>query len=500
MEMREAPKFDPMNLADENIKKRTRLKMAIIFNISATVVLAGILIVLVNFLSCGHHVRNDWSSSRYYSLDNESIQLLSNLTNRIEITVFFRPNHESFYDIKHLLDEMAYCSEKLQIKYIDPDRQFAQAEEFVSAYNVREANVITVERDGRVRYLKPVDINDYDYESIKPGESPRRTAFRGEQAVCSAILSVINEQQPVVYFLTGHGERRIDDSDIRRGLSRLIREIEREAIQVKSLNLEEFQTVPDDCAALVVIGPSVSVAREELALLDTYLDQGGSLLALLDSGNESGLAPLLQKWGIELGRNIISDPSRTLTGRELFFRDFGNHPVTERLRGMAGIFYLPQSVKLLVPTNRLEGAADKPFGRVLVRSAESGYEQVMMNGEPVRVASESGPKAYSLGVAVEKGVSSEMGVEIRPTRLVVMGDSAFVANGALTGTGLKLFMNSLNWLVQREGHVTIPPKPFHEFSIQLDTRQLIILFVGTTVGMPLLAALVGMIVWGVRKG
>jgi ABC-type uncharacterized transport system involved in gliding motility auxiliary subunit len=107
-----------------------------------------------------------------------------------------------------------------------------------------------------------------------------------------------------------------------------------------------------------------------------------------------------------------------------------------------------------------------------------------------------------VAVAVEKGTVSDLALQIKPTRLVVFGDSAFVSNGALNsriGANAGLFMSALNWLVARETLLAIGPKTQGELRLDMTAARLRTLYVCVAVLLPLAIALVGLAVWNRRR-
>ena len=103
-------------------------------------------------------------------------------------------------------------------------------------------------------------------------------------------------------------------------------------------------------------------------------------------------------------------------------------------------------------------------------------------------------------MAVERGAIEEvLDVQIRPSRMVVFGDSDFVSNGALTGGDQDLFMSALNWLLDREELMAIAPKPIEQIKLTLTRKQLNNLFWINVVGIPSIAGVAGLIMWLRRR-
>jgi ABC-type uncharacterized transport system involved in gliding motility auxiliary subunit len=92
-----------------------------------------------------------------------------------------------------------------------------------------------------------------------------------------------------------------------------------------------------------------------------------------------------------------------------------------------------------------------------------------------------------------------MDVQIRPTRLVIIGDSDFVANGVMTGANADFFLNSLNWLLEREELMAIAAKPVEDNRLIMSATQLRALFWIVMAGLPALPALLGTLVWWRRR-
>ncbi|MGO9529265.1 MAG: hypothetical protein ACLP0A_17025, partial [Verrucomicrobiia bacterium] len=65
---------------------------------------------------------------------------------------------------------------------------------------------------------------------------------------------------------------------------------------------------------------------------------------------------------------------------------------------------------------------------------------------------------------------------------------------------LDFFMNSLNWLLQREQLVAVSPKTPEEFRLDMSPHQQMAVYILVMGGMPLAVAIAGLLVWlGRRK-
>lgn len=482
------------------IRSWGKRKLAISLNTLIALGLAILLVLMLNYLSYRHYYRMDWSHSRYYSLSDKTRSLLSVLTNRIDVIVFFQPGNNVYEDVHNLLQEYECACPLMRVEWVDPDRDLARTKELMRKYQVDQANVVVFDTGGRSKYITARDITDYDYSSVQFGQMPERAAFKGEQVFSSAIQSIAESRRPIVYFLEGHGERDIDSFNRSAGFSSLAQEIKRDNIDVRKLTLGEKQSIPEDCDALVIAGPDKRISEQELNLVRNYLEQKGRLLVMLDAMTQTGLEPLMADWGIRLADDVVVDATRTLSGRELFITKYEPHSITSKLKNETSILYLPRSVEPAVSAEEADGAPDKPRVMPLAASSEAGWAESDLTQNPMKFdAGADRPGPVSVAVAAERGPVPGIDVQIRPTRVVVFGDSDFVSNAALTGGNTDFFLSALNWLLERAELMAIAPKPVERNRLDLTDIQLRTLHGIVVIVLPLLVAVAGALVWLRRR-
>ncbi|MFH0954102.1 MAG: GldG family protein [Verrucomicrobiota bacterium] len=475
-------------------------KVAIGLNTAVALALAVTLLGMANYLSYRHYYRADWSRTGYYRLSDKTLTLLASLTGEVDVVVFFQPQQEIYEDVDNLLKEYEFASEQIAVERVDPDRDVARTEELARKFEVTQPNVVVFSSGGRSKYVTANEIMQYDYSGLMLGQPPEKSGFKGEQAFSSAIQSVTRAKRPVVYFLKGHGERDIASFSRTAGYSGIAEEVRRDNIEIKELVLGEQQAIPPDCDALVIAGPDKLLSEAELNLLRGYLEQKGRLLVLLDASTRVGLDPLLAEWGVRLADDVVVDATRTLTGRELFITKYGQHPITRKLNNLTSILYLPRSVESIYGPDEAGGPADRPHVVALASCSDSGWAETDLTESPMKYdPGADSPGPIPIAAAVEKGPMPGIDVQIRPTRLVVLGDSDFVSNSAMAGGNADFFLSSLNWLLEREELIGIAPKPVDQNRLIMTQRELKILFWAVAVILPGFIALFGGLVWLRRR-
>jgi len=240
-------------------------------------------------------------------------------------------------------------------------------------------------------------------------------------------------------------------------------------IDVQPLELLGDSDVPEDCNLLVIAGPTDPLRELELQKFDKYLAQGGRLFSLFNYASikrPTGLEPILQRWGVSVGMDIVQDLKNTTSasGADVAIRRFGQHPVVNPLTQSALQMILPRPIGRAVSKN------PPPDAPQVEELAFSGDSSTLMNdaAEP--------PHSYPLMVAVEQkniaGVVNPRGT----TRILVVGDSMFLDNqvieGGIGGANRDFLGYAVNWLLDRpqllEG---IGPRPVTEFRLLITKTQ-----------------------------
>ncbi len=479
--------------APTGTRRRRVARANTVFALALAAALAGML----HYLAARHYVRADWSRSQFYALSDKTRSLLQSLDSEIEIVALVPSGHDLYADLDPLLREYESASSRLRIRRVDPARDLEAVDALAKVYPLTEDQAVIVACQGRHRILPASDLEDLDYSMMSLGQPPQRIAFKGEQAISSAIQQVAKDRTPVVYVLSGHGERSMDSFERGIGYAQIARTMRQDNVDVRPLVLGERKAVPDDASALLLPGPSRRIPQPELDLLSQYLDHSGRMIILLEAGTTTGLGPLLERWGVKIGADLVLDPARTLGGG-LVISSYGRHPITERLSQLAAVMYRPQSVE---PAAQAPESADRPRAVRLALTSDEAWAEMNPDVRPARFDAEfDRPGPVSVAMAVERGgPGGDAPMNLQPTRLVVFGDAMFVANGGIVSGNGDLFMSALNWTLDRGELMAIAPKTPDQMRLDLEPRQVRGLGWILMGGLPLAAALVGWIVMRFRR-
>jgi ABC-type uncharacterized transport system involved in gliding motility auxiliary subunit len=428
--------------------------------------------VIVNYFGWKYYKRFDWTSSQLYSLSDKTKKVLQGLNKDIDFIVFMAPGQQRdlYQPTNELLQRYGSASRHVHVKFLDLEKNPLEAQALSQQYGVTTQGVVVASgKDKRV--ISSADLADIDSAS---GE-PRITGYKGEQLFTSAILQLSEGRKPKILFTTGHGEHSLDDQG-NGGLALAQQVLGRDNFDLSEWASLGQKAVPAGTDLLVIAGPTGSFVQPELDAFSAYLNNGGRMLVLLDptlapAGAGGGLVKTnlegwLARYGIKAGQDIVIDPqlSPSSVSPVIFYiKSYGEHPITKAFAG--------SGAPVIVSLARSMGTGSAPGIKVvdLLRTSPKGWGETDLThtGEQ---SSTFGPGDVAGPVSV--GAEAESTVTApgkRPMRLVAFGDSDFATNWLLETdpNNALLLANTLNWLVEREALLGIPPKKTEQVRLTL---------------------------------
>ena len=490
-------------------------------NVLVQVALILFLAAMVNYLGFEHYRRWDLSRDKKYALSDKSKRFLESVKGKIRLTVFFSPNNLISQDVDNLLREYQYAANgKVDVENIDPERSLSRAKEIFDKYKVvTDESVVIVDYEGRNKAVKASEMADVEQGMF--GEPPRVTAFKGEQAITSAMIDLVEGKKNAIGYVLGHKEPAIADAPpsismqmtpeqgARSPISVLKMFIENENIKLQELNLFEVPSIPEEIKTIMIVGPQYDFSDREMQLLRQFWDKQGRILLLLDP---SAKTPKLQAFLSELGlrvndnrlmANIKTGIQEVARVRDVIGRFTGDSPITKRLTGVQAPFF-GSTASLALPApdqTRTTNINVQPLAE-----AEKGYwGEADYNSDDESVlqftAGRDQDAPLYLAASIEKGGSGDDRVQANSSRMVVVSNSTFVQDNALTQgqQGLDFISGCVNWLLNREQLIGIAPKVTQTLTFNIPEKSMSNLKWLILVLMPLVPAVIGGVVWWQRR-
>ena len=242
-------------------------------------IMIGILAV-VNYISSRHFKRIDLTEGKIYSISNSTKKTLANLTDIVNIKVYFSENLPPQLatldrQVKDILDEYrAYSNDKLKIEFIDPasDPGLEQRMRFIGIPKV-QLNIFQKDQAQLTNvYLGMVVLYEDKKETIPVIQDTKNLEYE----LTSSIIKAIRKEPKTVAFLISESEEEFNGktTKVRGDLSK--------QYTITTINLKDEEKIPDSVNTLIVTGPENTTERTQYEI-DQFLMKGGKAIFLIDT-------------------------------------------------------------------------------------------------------------------------------------------------------------------------------------------------------------------------
>lgn len=385
------------------------------------------------------YFKYDVSQQRLFTIGEQTEEIVQGLSEDVTLFLVAQEGGEDT-TLLELLERYQNLSSHIQVETKDP----VQNPNFTSQYSQEdvEDNSIIVAGENRSKVIHYYDI--YQYETDYYSYSTTLSAFDGEGQITSAIAYVTSEEVPVLYTLEGHHEAEMSSSV--RAL------IEKENLEIRTLNLLTSRTVPEDAKILMINGPLVDISVEEKEKILDYMQAGGYVIMLTAYGEEDypNLEGLLEAYGLELAEGLVleGDSNYYLPNFPYYLLpDIGYSEVTQNVTGRYVLMPFAQGIV------KKEDEKDNLSFESLLTTSDQSYSKVNIESEVMSKEEEDLEGPFDVGVKV---TDTEAG-----TRLICFSTDKLLdeqADSMVSGANSELLMGAVSWMSGHESPVSIAPK------------------------------------------
>ena len=446
---------------------------------TAIYTLVALAIVVVANLIANRYVKQvDLTANQRYTLSPQTGQILNDLQSDVEFLYFDR--RANFGNVEDRLAMYPTRARRVKVTYVDPDRERGLAEQN--------------------------NIRSYGTLIVKAAERTEQVTTITEQDITNAVIKVLKGGPKKVYFLTGHGESDIDSME-RLGYSAAKMALTESNYTVETLSLLQAPPrVPDDCSALIIAGSKNDFLEPEITAIKDFIMKGGRVFFLMHPHSPPTLVSLLAEFGADAKNTLAVDVSGIgrMFGADEFMPlvvQYEDHPITRDMTNIATL--LPFAAVVQTSDSGMPGAMFQPLGRTTEKSWAStevdAREFSFQEGRDIQ-----GPVAlFGAGTFTppEAAQGAEAAAPATEGRFVVAGSESFPANNYFAFNGNRdLFVNAVNWLASDEDLISIRPKEMENRRVNLEPRDMAMIFYLVVIALPAIVVLSGLGVWWKRRG
>ncbi len=425
-------------------QERPRNRIALQGGSYSLIIIAIVLAILiaVNILASAlpkSLTQLDISSTQLYSITSNTKVVVNALKKDVTIYWIVQPEEEDDI-IENLLDKYESLSEHIEVVKKNPDIYPTFAEQYTK--ETIQNNSLIVECGERNRFISYDDIYLYDANiSVYSYD----VSFDGEGAITSAIDYVVNETQPKIYILEGHGEAELSET--------FHKQLERENMELNTCSLLTTDAVPEDADVILIYGPSSDISAKEKDLLAEYVSGGGKLMVLAGpTENETlpNLYGILEDYGVESVDGIVVDIDRehyAFQAPYVLLPDIQNSEVTDPLMEENYYAIIPVASGLIVQDTESKKVTELLITSEMSFSKTDGYALSSYEKEEGDI---DGPFTVAVSVAAKND-----------GQIVWFTSSDFLDemyNAYSSGANLDLAMNAISSMIEENEAVAIRSK------------------------------------------
>lgn len=423
---------------------------------------------VANYWAYKHPKQLDLSAIKLNSLTEQSTNVLKEMKGPIVFKMFARKSESMAW--MTLLDYYRIEKPQIQIEKIDIDVR----PDLVGDYQIDNLATLVIEYNGK----------------------RQKVTERDELNITNGLIKISRNNDPVVYFVQGHGEGDIT-SQSNEGLKFIFEAAKNSAVDIRPINLLTTQEVPFDAKTLVLWGPKTAMQASELKVLQKFLDRKGNLLVAIDpdlnGDNHTALRNLLNNYKIIIRNDIVIDRKSFVNGSNGSIPLMDHFEPTEITKNFKGQVFFPLTASLEpIPDDVLPDVK----GSVTVVTASTPFPDSWGETSLNEIAKQE--MIYTPKVDRPGPLPLMLMYEGPENKIVAFGNSTFVINAYVKyGNNYSLFLNSLSWLAGEDRLISFNLPIIQSEPVFISAPQMGIIFYFSVLFSPL--ALFGLAIFMYRR-
>ena len=445
-------KPDPKKLVGTISKKHIK-------NGSYSMAMAAIFIVIVVVINMivgaipSKYSQLDVSSSKLYTIGDETKKVLKALDKDVTIYQIAQSGSEDD-TISNLLKRYKDESKHIKVEVKDP----VVNPKFASEYTTDDlaANSLIVVCGDRNKVISYNDMysTSVDYNTWQQ----TTTGFDGEGQITSAIGYVTSEDLPIMYTLSGHGEKDLDSS--------FKEDIQKANIDIKELNLLTEGKVPDDADCLMIVSPTSDISEEEKTEILDYLEAGGKAMIFSDYTQDDlpNFDAVLASYGVKRAEGIVFEGDSQHYGMQMpyYLVPTVNSTDASSETASAGSYVLAPYAQGIQKTDDVR---DTVTIDSILTTSDQAYSKTNMQSSQIEKEDDDVNGPFDLGVAITEKLDDDKETQIVYYSTANLMESQ--VNQMVSGGNEKLLLESLSWMTSTDesSSVSISSKSLQSTSL-----------------------------------
>ena len=450
------------------VTKKSQLQYRIQHLIFIVLLLACI--GFAGWMSNEYNHRSDWTAGKRHSLSNDTILLLKELSFPVTLRSY-QPDDTSLNKaIIEILNRYKQNKSDFSFELINPDIFIKQAK----SDNIKQYGQTIIEYNGQAERIDTLS----------------------EESITNALIRLHRNNKPEIIFVGQHGERSINNNSP-SGYSELSSKLISKGFKTSEVNLLQH-ALPVENSVLVLSSVNKPLLENEQNKILQFIKAGGQLLWLQDPMPDDSQLSLMKELNLYFIDGVVIDNNQEVTRMLQLSHpaiipilEYKRHPITEKMK----YFTLFTTAAAVSANPQIKNSATNWITSDLLITSESSWaetDNLMLGFEFNKEKDLKGP--LSIGIAQQRQIKSA--TELSSQRIVVIGDTDFIANNNLgNGANLEFILNTFNWLTRNDKLISISPKNAPDLKLNLSAPLAAILGLLFLIALPLFFFIMGAVIW-----
>ena len=399
-----------------------------------------------------------------------------------DVTLYYIVQKGSEDDtIEKLLEHYDELSDHIKVETKDPDLY----PKFTSQYTDQTvaANSVIVVCGDKSKVVSNSDMweTSTNYQTYQT----QTTGFDGEGQITSAITYVTSENNPKVYWVTGHGEA--SESDLSTNFSDAIN---KNNVEISDLALMT-DDIPEDAEELVIMSPTTDFSEDEANKVITYLENGGKLLMFTSyTGTDMpNLDSILENYGVKRSSGIVVETDSQHYYPQMpyyLLPNIQSDDITTEVKSNYILMPVAQAIQ------KLDSYRDTITIKSLLTTTEDAYIENDPENSTWSKSADSETGAFDLGVSITETVDD------KETQIIYFSSASMLSSQidqAISGANSKLAATALTSMCDVEQTVVIPSKSTSYTNLVFTQGAVNTWSIITIAGIPLVLVVIGVMIW-----
>lgn len=422
------------------------------------------------WMSNEYNQRSDWTAGKRHSLSNDTLLLLKELPLPINLRNYQADDPALKKAITEILNRYQQNKSDFSFEIINPDIFIEQAK----TDNINHYGQTVIEYNGQLELIDALS----------------------EESITNALIRLHRNNKPELLFVSQHGERNPKDTSP-IGYSELARKLDSNGFKISEIDLLQ-NVLPIENSVLILGSINKQLLESEQNKILQYINDGGQVLWLQDPTLDKSQLSLAEALNINFIDGVVVDNNQEVNRMLQLSHpaiipilEYKRHPITEKMK-----YFTLFTTATAISSN--PGNKNTKYNWItsdLLITSDSSWSETdnfILGVEYNKEKDLFGP--LSIGIAQQRQIKSE--TELSSQRVVVIGDTDFIANNKLgKGANLDFILNTFNWLTKNDKLISIAPKNAPDLKLNLSAPLAAVLGLLFLIVLPIFFFITGAVIW-----